>query len=342
MLVIKIKILVTGGAGFIGSNFTRLLLAKDPNADIINLDKITYAGNLSNLKDLEKNPNYNFVKGDICDIKLVEKISEGCDAIINFAAETHVDRSIFDARPFIKTDIEGTYVLLDAARKFNIKKFIQISTDEVYGSIDKGSFKENDCLNPNSPYASSKAAADLMVKAFNKTFGVPAIIIRSTNNFGPFQYPEKLIPLFITNLLENKKVPLYGKGKNVRDWIYVQDNCEAIYSILKNGKISEIYNVAGGNEKQNIEITKLILKYLKKSESLIEYVKDRPGHDFRYSLDCTKLKKLGWIPKLGFEDAMKQTIDWYRSNAQWWQKTKNEDSDFREKWYAGLRANKSI
>ncbi len=338
----KIKILITGGAGFIGSNFIRHLISKNSNIEILNLDKITYAGNLANLKDIEKNSNYTFVRGDICNKDLVNKLSKNCDAIINFAAETHVDRSIFNAEPFIKTDIEGTYVLLEAARKFQIKKVIQISTDEVYGSIDKGSFKENDCLNPNSPYASSKASADLMVKAFYKTFGVPTVIIRSTNNFGPYQHPEKLIPLFITNLIENKKVPLYGRGTNVRDWIYVEDNCEAIRFILNKGLPGEIYNVAGGNEKQNIEITRFILKYLKKEESFIEHVKDRPGHDLRYSLDCTKLKKLGWNPKFRFEDAMKKTIEWYKNNMQWWQKTKNEDSDFREKWYAGLRAQKSI
>lgn len=341
MKVSKIKILITGGAGFIGSNFIRRLISKN-SVDIVNLDKITYAGNVANLKDIEKNSNYTFVRGDICNKELVNKLSKNCDAIINFAAETHVDRSIFDAEPFIKTDIEGTYVLLESARKFQIKKFIQISTDEVYGSINEGSFKENDCLNPNSPYAASKASADLMVKAFYKTFGIPTVIVRSTNNFGPYQYPEKLIPLFITNLIENKKVPLYGTGSNVRDWIYVEDNCEAIRFVLDKGVPGEIYNVAGGNEKQNIEITRFILEYLKKDESFIEYVKDRPGHDLRYSLDCTKLKKLGWKPKFGFEDAMKKTIEWYKNNMQWWQKTKNEDSDFRERWYAGLRAQKSI
>jgi len=332
----KIRILVTGGAGFIGSNFIRLLLSKD-DVKITNLDKLTYAGNLDNLRDAEKNRNYSFVRGDICNRKIVEKLSKNCDAIINFAAETHVDRSIFNAEPFIKTDIEGTYVLLEAARKAGIKRFVQVSTDEVYGSIAKGSFRENDCLKPNSPYASSKAGADLMVKAFNKTFGVPAIIVRSTNNFGPWQYPEKLIPLFITNLIENKKIPLYGRGSNVRDWIYVEDNCEAIRLVLKKGDAGEIYNIAGSNEKKNIEITKLILKQLNKDESFIEYVKDRPGHDFRYSLDCGKLKKLGWRPKHSFEDAMQKTVEWYRNNPQWWQKIKYKGADFSKKWYDGLR-----
>lgn len=312
------KILVTGGAGFIGSNFIRYMLNKHPHYKIVNLDKLTYAGNLNNLRDIEKNKNYSFVKGDICNKKIVEKLTKHVNAIINFAAETHVDRSIIDAGTFVQTDVFGTYVLLQAAKKFKIKKFIQISTDEVYGSIEKGSFKETDTLMPSSPYSASKAGADMLVRSFNVTFGLQTIITRSSNNFGPFQYPEKIIPLFITNALQNKFLPLYGDGMNVRDWLFVLDNCEAIDLIFHEGEVGEIYNVASGIEKTNKEITFIILKELNKPKSLIKYVKDRPGHDKRYSLNCKKIRKLGWKPRHKFLDAMKKTIRWYKNNEWWW------------------------
>jgi len=316
------KLLVTGGAGFIGSNFIRLIVNKYPDYKVVNLDKLTYCGNLANLKDIEKSKNYKFVKGDICDKKAVEEAMKGCDMVLNFAAETHVDRSIADAGVFVKTDVLGTYNLLEAARKFKIKKYIQASTDEVYGSIEKGSFKENDNLNPNSPYAASKAGADMLVRSYIVTYKLPAVITRSSNNFGPYQYPEKVIPLFITNLLEGKKVPLYGDGLNVRDWIYVIDNCEAIDFIMHNGKEGEIYNIAGGNEIANIRLTKMILEGVGRDEGFIDYVKDRLGHDRRYSLDCSKINKLGWKPRFEFHKALKETIKWYKENESWWKKLK--------------------
>ncbi|MDP7179770.1 MAG: dTDP-glucose 4,6-dehydratase [Candidatus Woesearchaeota archaeon] len=317
------RLLVTGGAGFIGSNFIRHILKKYPDFKIVNLDKLTYAGNLDNLKDIENNPNYQFIKGDICDKEIVEKLAKDIDIIINFAAETHVDRSIEDAGVFIKSDILGTYNLLEAVKKFNIKKFIQISTDEVYGSTENNSFKETDSLKPNSPYSASKAGADLLVRSYIKTHNVPAIITRSSNNYGPYQYPEKLIPLFVTNLLENKKIPLYGDGLNVRDWLYVIDNCEAIDFVLQNGKEGEIYNIGSGSEITNLEITKTILKELNKDETNIDFVKDRLGHDFRYSLDCSKINTLGWKPRFNFEQSIKETINWYKNNESWWKKIKS-------------------
>ncbi|MFH1338465.1 MAG: dTDP-glucose 4,6-dehydratase [Candidatus Omnitrophota bacterium] len=317
------KLLITGGLGFIGSNFIRYLISKYRNYKIINLDLQTYAGNLENLMDIQNNPNYKFIKGDICDERVVDKLAKGADAIVNFAAQTHVDRSIVDASEFIQTNVYGTYVLLEAAKKYKISRIVQISTDEVYGSKESGSFKEDDALHPNSPYAASKAAADHLARSYFVTYKLPVIIIRSSNNFGQFQYPEKVIPLFITNALENKKLPLYGDGLNVRDWLYVPDNCRAIDSILHKGEIGQIYNVAAGNEKANLELTKLILKIIGKSESFIEYVKDRPGHDRRYSLDWSKIKNLGWQPQYQFQEALKETIRWYQDNQQWWRKLKS-------------------
>jgi len=317
------NLLITGGAGFIGSNFIRYILNKYPDYRVINLDKLTYAGNLENLRDIENNPNYAFVKGDICNEKIVDQIvSRKPDAIINFAAETHVDRSIMNAQDFIKTDILGTQTLLEAAKKYSIQKYIQISTDEVYGAIKTGSFTEKSPLRPNNPYSASKTGADLMVRAYAKTFGLPVIVTRSSNNFGPYQYPEKIIPLFVTNLLEGKKVPIYGDGQQIRDWIYVIDNCQGIDYILHHGQIGEIYNIGNSNEKTNLEITKIILEQLGKDESYIEYVKDRPGHDWRYSLDSTKLQNLGWRPRYQFEEAMAKTIQWYKDNPQWWKSLK--------------------
>ncbi|MCX5782519.1 MAG: dTDP-glucose 4,6-dehydratase [Elusimicrobia bacterium] len=320
------KILVTGGAGFIGSNFIRHILKKYPKYWIYNLDKLTYAGNLDNLKDIEKNSRYKFVKGGICDQKVVNKIVPGVEAIINFAAETHVDRSIMFPDSFIKTDVLGTFTLLESAKKYKTKLYIQISTDEVYGSINKGSFNEDSPLKPNSPYSASKAGADMLVRSYFITYKIPAIVTRSSNNFGPYQYPEKVIPLFISNAIDNKFLPLYGDGKNVRDWIYVLDNCKAIDAVLHRGKVGQIYNIGGGNEITNLELTKLVLKMLNKSEKLIKKVKDRPGHDRRYSLDCSKIKReLKFDPKSDFKADLKETIEWYQSNEWWWRKLKNKD-----------------
>ena len=317
------KILVTGGCGFIGSNFIRHMLKKYPAYKIVNLDKLTYCGNPDNLRDIESDKRYSFIKGDICDKKTVDKAMKDCGFVVNFAAESHVDRSIEDASDFICSNIQGVYALLEAAKKHNIKRFIQISSDEVYGSIRKGSFKENSLLHPNSPYSAAKAGGDHIALAYYTTFKLPVIVTRSSNNFGPYQYPEKVIPLFITNLLENKKVPLYGDGMNVRDWLYVIDNCGAIDLVLHKGKIGEIYNIGGSFEIPNIELTNIILKNLGKTDKMINYVPDRLGHDRRYSLDSTKIKKLGWQPSKDFNAAIKETINWYKANTTWWQRLKN-------------------
>lgn len=318
------NLLITGGAGFIGSNFIRYILNRYPDYRVINLDKLTYAGNLENLRDIESNDRYGFVKGDICDEKIVDRlISRRPDAIINFAAESHVDRSIMGAQDFIKTDVLGTQVLLEAAKKYSIDKFIQISTDEVYGSIRAGSFTENSPLKPNSPYSASKTAGDLMVRAYHRTYGLPVLITRSSNNFGPYQYPEKLIPLFVTNLLENKKVPVYGDGQQVRDWLYVIDNCSGIDTVLHYGKIGEIYNIGAGNERANLEVIEIMLDQLNKNKSYLEYVKDRPGHDRRYSINSDKLKSLGWRSRYDFQEAMEKTVQWYKDNLNWWQPLKS-------------------
>lgn len=313
------KILVTGGAGFIGSNFIRYILDKYPKYKIINFDKLTYAGNLNNLKGI-KTSNYKFIKGDICNFKLVDKSLKGIDAIVNFAAETHVDRSIANADAFIQTNVNGTFTLLEAAKKNKIKKFVQISTDEVYGSILKGSFTESSPIEPNSPYSASKASADMLVRSYFVTYGLPAVITRCSNNYGPYQYPEKVIPLFITNLLKNKKIPLYGDGKNVRDWLYVEDHCRAIDIVLHKGKSGEVYNIGGGSELSNIELTKIILKALNKPQSLIKRVPDRLGHDRRYSINYKKIQKLGYNPKYKFEKAIQNTIKWYTENTNFLKK----------------------
>jgi len=338
------KILVTGGLGFIGSNFIRYILKKypvspagGPNYKVINLDKMTYAGNPENLYDIEDDTRYKFVKGDVCDKELVNDLvsREKPDAVINFAAETHVDRSILEPDAFIKTDIFGTHTLLEAVKNYGIKKYVQISTDEVYGSIEKGLFTEQSDLKPNSPYSASKAGADLLVRAYFKTYNLPILITRSSNNYGPCQYPEKLIPLFITNLIEGKKVPLYGDGLNIRDWLYVLDNCSGIDTVLHKGEIGEVYNIGGDNEKTNKEITDIILREFNKDETWIEYIKDRPGHDRRYALDSTKLKRLGWEPEYNFEQAIKETIDWYKNNQDWWKKIKSgEYLEYYKKQYA--------
>jgi len=313
------KILVTGGAGFIGSNFVRQFMKNNPETKVVNLDKLTYAGRKESLIDLESNPNYKFVQGDICNPKDVEKAMDGCDSVINFAAESHVDRSIENSDEFAVTNFLGVKVLCDQAKKNNVRTFIQISTDEVYGQIAEGSFKETDSLNPRNPYSAAKAAGELLAMSYYTTFGLPVIITRSSNNYGPYQFPEKVVPLFVTNLLQDKKVPLYGEGKNVRDWLFVLDNCEGIEAVLKKGRAGEIYNIGGNHELQNIELTMLILKALGKGEEMIQKVEDRLGHDLRYSLDCSKIEKeLGWKPKTSFDQGLTQTIDWYKQNEQWW------------------------
>ena len=319
------KLLVTGGAGFIGSHFIRYLLRHHPDDHVINLDKLTYAGNLENLRDVEQHPHYRFVQGDICIPSTVMPLAEETDATVNFAAETHVDRSILEPGSFLQTDVYGTYVLLEAARRFNHQRFIQISTDEVYGSIETGAFTEESPLHPSSPYAASKAAGDLLVQSYVRTYRLPAIITRSSNNFGPCQYPEKMIPLFITNAIENKPLPLYGDGLNVRDWIYVEENCAAIDLVLRRGEPGQVYNIGGGNERTNAEITRSILKELGQSDRLIQFVKDRPAHDRRYALDCRKIAALGVQPTREFQEALRTTIQWYKDNPAWWQKIKSGD-----------------
>ncbi len=313
------RILVTGGAGFIGSCFVRHMLKKHPDYKIINLDCLTYAGNIENLDDVKNNPNYTFVKANICDKQKVDEITANVDCIVNFAAESHVDRSILNPEIFIETNVLGTLNLLEAAKKHKIKRYLQVSTDEVYGSLGKdGYFYETTPLSPNSPYSASKASADMLVKAYFETYKTPVLITRCSNNYGPYQYPEKLIPFFISKLLNGEKVPLYGDGLNVRDWLYVYDHCSAIDTVLHKGNIGEVYNVGGHNEKSNIEITKIILKEMNKDESSIEYVQDRLGHDRRYAIDNNKITTtLGWEPSVTFEEGIKLTIDWYLNNTQW-------------------------
>jgi len=324
------SILVTGGAGFIGSNFVRYMLNKYFNYRIIVLDSLTYAGNLANLKEFEKNSRFMFLHGDIRDEKIVDNAVRNVDVIINFAAETFVDRSIHGAADFIQTDVHGTYVLLEAAKKYKIERYIQISTDEVYGSIDSGSFTEQSTISPNNPYSASKAGGDMMVRSYYVTYGTPAIITRASNNFGPYQFPEKLIPLFVTNAIDNLNLPLYGDGSNIRDWLYVIDHCKAIDIVLHRGNEGEVYNIGGGNEMTNLEITKFILGYLGKPESLIQKVQDRLGHDKRYSVDSSKLKSLGWSPETNFESTLRDTIEWYVKREDWWRELKEKNLAFRE------------
>ncbi len=318
------RVLVTGGAGFIGSHFVKYALRQHPDWHIVNLDKLSYAGNLDNLTELPDAKRHEFVKGDIADHDLVAKLwQDKFDYVVSFAAETHVDRSILWADDFIKTDVLGTFVLLEAARQFGVERFIQISTDEVYGSIESGSFTEQSPLNPRNPYSASKAGADRLAFAYFATHKVPVIITRCSNNFGPNQYPEKFIPLFVTNALEGKPLPLYGDGKNIRDWIYAEDHCAAVDFLIGRGQVGGVYNIAGGNEVENVEIARTICRHLGKPESLIQFVKDRPGHDRRYSLDAGKLAKLGWKPNRDFHAALRSTVDWYVQNPGWWQKIKS-------------------
>jgi dTDP-glucose 4,6-dehydratase len=314
------RVLVTGGAGFIGSNFVRHLLAARQDVEIINFDCLTYAGNPESLADIAENPRYKFVRGDITDKKAVHAIFEEClDAVVNFAAETHVDRSIEDASPFLHTNILGVQCLLDAAKQFKLSKFVQISTDEVYGSAPAGgSFTEETILDPRSPYAASKASADHLVSAYANTYGLPAVVLRCTNNYGPYQFPEKLIPLIIANACEDKTLPIYGDGMQERDWLFVEDYCRAIALALEKASPGSIYNVSAGTPQPNLKIVRTILKHLGKPESLMQYVKDRPGHDRRYALDSSKLQReLGWSPIVPFEEGIRRTIDWYQSNTAW-------------------------
>jgi dTDP-glucose 4,6-dehydratase len=318
-----VRVLVTGGAGFIGSHFIRHVLRTYPADSVVNLDKLTYAGNLENLRDVEGDPRYRFVHGDICDAAVVRETLQSADAIVNFAAESHVDRSILGAGDFLRTDVQGTFTLLEAARELGIPRYVQVSTDEVYGSIERGTFRETAPLRPSNPYSASKAAGDLLVGASWMTYGLPVLITRSSNNFGPNQYPEKVIPLFITNALEDRPLPLYGDGKNVRDWLYVLDNCAAIDLVLRSGVAGEIYNIGGGREVENIALTRQILRLLDKPETLIRPVTDRPGHDRRYALDCRKIRALGWRPGRDFGTALAETVRWYREHEGWWRAIKS-------------------
>jgi dTDP-glucose 4,6-dehydratase len=333
-------VLVTGGCGFIGSNFIRHLLASDPAATIINFDCLTYAGNLANLADVSAHPRYQFVKGDITDREQVRAtMRRGITDIINFAAESHVDRSIQDSGPFVRTNVLGTQVLLDAAREFGVKRYVQVSTDEVYGSLGAtGHFTEDTPLHPNSPYSASKAGADLLVQAYQHTFGLPAVITRCSNNYGPYQFPEKLIPLFVTNLLRDEPVPVYGDGLQVRDWIHVLDHCRGVEAAWRSGKPGEVYNFGGRCEKTNLDLTKLLLSLLGKPETLIRYVADRPGHDRRYAIDCSKTERdLGWRPQVPFERGLRETIDWYKVNAAWVATIRNKEyMTYYERQYGRL------
>ena len=336
------KLLITGGAGFIGSNFILYWMKNHPEDEIINLDKLTYAGNLENLKTVSENPNYTFIKGDILDPEVVERAIKGVDTIVHFAAETHVDRSITGPAEFVRTNVLGTQVLLDAAKTEGVKRFHHISTDEVFGSLELGSkekFTEETKYDPHSPYAASKASSDHLVRAYFDTYGLPITISNCANNFGPYHFPEKLIPLVITNLLDEKKVPVYGDGLNVRDWLYVDDHCRAIELILQKGKEGETYGIGSQLEKEynNLEVVKLLLKILGKGEDSIEYVSDRPGHDRRYAIDWSKINtELGWSPQYSFEDYLEKTVDWYKTHREWWEKIKSgEYKEYYEKQYGG-------
>jgi len=326
-----LRILITGGAGFIGSNFVKLVAAERPDWEIVVLDKLTYAGRLENLDGVRERKGFTFVQGDIADPKAVAQAMPGCQYVVNFAAETHVDRSLYDAGGFIQTDVYGAFVLLEEARRTKeLKLFVQISTDEVYGSVESGSSKETDALMPRNPYSASKAGGDRLAYSYFATYGLPVIVTRASNNYGPNQFPEKVIPLFITHAIEDRSVPLYGDGLNVRDWLHVDDHCRAVAQLLEKGVPGETYNIGGGNEVTNIDLTRRILTLVGKPESLIQRVTDRPGHDRRYSLDCAKLRGLGWTPAVPFEDGLRRTVDWYRSHEGWWRPLKEANPAFRE------------
>ena len=317
------KIVVTGGAGFIGSHFIKYMFREYPDCEILNVDKLTYAGNLDNLKEVENSPGYKFVREDICNADVMGKLIPGYDAVVNFAAESHVDRSLTEPDIFLKTDVMGTFNLLEICRASRIKVYIQISTDEVYGSISEGSFSEKSSLNPSNPYSASKASADLLALSYWKSHKVPVRIVRSTNNYGPNQYPEKMIPLFATNAIEDRELPVYGDGLQVRDWLFVVDNCAGINTVLQKGENGQIYNISAGNEKQNLFVIEEILKFLDKPMTLIKHVKDRPGHDRRYSIVSGKIRELGWTPSCSFEEGLRITTGWYAQNVEWWKKIKN-------------------
>lgn len=323
------SILVTGGAGFIGSHFVRRLLRDYPSYRVINVDKLTYAGSRDNLRDVEGDPRHRFVQGDICDRALMDELVGEADAVVSFAAETHVDRSLLAADDFIKTDVHGTYVLLCAAREHGIERFVYVSTDEVYGEVPEGhSSREIDPLRPRNPYAASKAAADLLCLSFAASYDLPVIVARAVNTIGPCQYPEKAVPLFITNALSDEPLPLYGDGRQVRDWLFVEDHCQALDLLLHRGTLGEVYNIGAGNYRRNVELAEAILAHLDKPRDLIRHVPDRPGHDRRYSLDWGKIGALGWSPQHGFEEALARTVDWYRDNEWWWRKARS--GDYRE------------
>jgi len=325
------KVLVTGGCGFIGSNFIRYLFeTRGGGVSVVNLDKLTYAANPANLADVAHRPDYRFVRGDIADPESVRQAMEGCTEVVNFAAETHVDRSLLGDASFIETDVRGVFVLLEEAKRRGIRKFIQISTDEVYGTIPQGSFTEDGALNPRNPYAASKAGGDRLAFSYWASYGTPVVITRASNNYGPYQYPEKLIPLFVTNAIDDQELPLYGDGRNVRDWLYVRDHAAAIDFLLDAGIPGEVYNIAGGCEAENLEITRRILGALSKPERLIRFVDDRPGHDRRYSLDASKLARLGWRPGTPFQEGLADTIAWYRAREDWWRPIKEKDQAYRD------------
>jgi dTDP-glucose 4,6-dehydratase len=323
------NILVTGGCGFIGSNFIRFLLSEHPDYCVVNLDKLTYAGNRANLADLDGDERYRFVKGDICDAEAVDPLVAEADGVVNFAAESHVDRSIMSGGDFVQTNTYGTYVLLESAKRHGVERFHQISTDEVYGSIAEGAWDEEYPLEPRNPYSASKASAELMVRAYYISHGLPTVVTRASNNIGPYQYPEKRVPLYLTNAVEDRPLPVYGNGMQVRDHLYVEDHCAAIDLVLHQGETGQAYNVGGDIDATGIEVARFILEYLKKPDSLIQFVEDRKGHDERYALDSDKIKALGWEPRYNFEEAMRQTLDWYLANEEWWREVK-EREDYRE------------
>jgi dTDP-glucose 4,6-dehydratase len=326
-----VKVLVTGGCGFIGSNFVRRLFeARGERVSVVNLDKLTYAANPANLADVAGRPNYRFLQGDIVDPDVVRVAMDGCDAVVNFAAETHVDRSLLGDASFIETDVRGVFVLLEEARRQGVRRFIQISTDEVYGSIAEGSFHEESPLHPRNPYAASKVGGDRLAYSYFASYRLPVVITRASNNYGPYQYPEKLIPLFVTNAIDGQPLPLYGDGRNVRDWLYVKDHAAAIDFLLDAGEPGETYNIAGGNEAENIDITRRVLDLLGRPESLIRFVDDRPGHDRRYSLDAGKLARLGFRSSTPFEEGLEETVRWYREREDWWRPVKERDAAYRE------------
>jgi dTDP-glucose 4,6-dehydratase len=324
------RLLVTGGAGFIGSNFVRYVLGVTDDVRVTNLDVLTYAGNLASLADVEDDPRYTFVRGDVRDTELVTRLVADADAVVHFAAESHVDRSIEGPRAFLDTNVTGAGVVFEACRRAEVDRVLHISTDEVYGSVEApGAFREEDPLLPNSPYSASKAAADLLARSYGVTYGYPVTVTRTTNNFGPFHFPEKMIPLFVTNLIDGQKVPLYGDGGNVRDWTYVIDNCAAQWLVLLEGTPGEVYNVGAGNERSNHDLTMLLLDRFGASEDMIEFVQDRPGHDRRYAVDCSRLRALGWTPSTSFEEALDATIAWYRANEAWWRPLKDAGASAR-------------